>query len=82
LTVNSTELALRAAYIPEELAAPFVRAGQLMRVLESWPATIEGLFIFYPGRRQVPTALRAFIDMVRTPSSITGGRSLKNPFEP
>jgi DNA-binding transcriptional LysR family regulator len=80
LTANSTELALCAAYIPEELAAPFVRAGQLMRVLESWSAAIEGLSIFYPGRRQVPTALRAFIDMVRTPSSITGGRSLKNPF--
>jgi DNA-binding transcriptional LysR family regulator len=90
LTVNSTELALRAAldgigiaYIPEELAAPFVRAGQLMRVLDSWSAATEGLsifHIFHPGRRQVPTALRAFIDMVRTPSSITGGRSLKNPF--
>jgi hypothetical protein len=52
-----------------------------MRVLESWPATIEGLFIFYPGRRQVPTALRAFIDMVRTPSSITDVHS-RIPFEP
>jgi DNA-binding transcriptional LysR family regulator len=83
LTVNSTELALRAAldgigiaYIPEELAMPFVRSRQLTRVLESWSAAIEGLFLFHPGRRQVPTVLRAFIDMIRAPSSITGGRSL------
>ena len=87
LTVNNTELALRAAldglgigYLPEELAAPFVRTGQLMRVLESWPAAVEGLYLFYHGHRQIPTALRAFIDMIRAPKSASTGRSLKNPF--
>jgi len=88
LTVNSTELALRAAvdgfgiaYLPEELAAPFLRAGKLMRVLESWPAALEGQYLFYHGHRQVPTALRAFIDMVRAPKSVTGTGSLKKVFE-
>jgi DNA-binding transcriptional LysR family regulator len=87
LTVNNLELALRAAldglgiaYLPEELAAPFLRAGQLTRVLESWPASVEGLYLFYHRHRQVPTALRAFIDMVRAPKSITDRRPLKNPF--
>jgi DNA-binding transcriptional LysR family regulator len=87
LTVNYPELALRAAldgigiaYVPEGLAAPFLRAGQLMRVCESWSAALEGIFVFYQGRRQVPTALRAFIDMIRAQKSITGGRSPKNPF--
>ncbi len=72
VTVNTSELALRAALdglgiarVPEELAAPFLRTGQLTRVLENWSASLEGLFLFYHGRRQVPTALRAFIDMVR-----------------
>src|SRR5271166_6511998 len=85
LTVNNPELAVRAAldgigiaYVPEDLAAPFLRTGQLTRALESWSATIEGLFLFYHGHRQVPTALRAFIDMVLAPESITAGRSLKN----
>jgi hypothetical protein len=32
----------------------------------------EGLFLFYHGHRQVPTALRAFTDMARAPQSITG----------
>jgi DNA-binding transcriptional LysR family regulator len=87
LTVNGADLAVRAAldgigvaYVPEEFAAPFLRTGQLTRVLESWSAAIEGLFLFYPGRRQVPTALRAFIDMARAPESISVGRSLKSPF--
>jgi len=87
LTVNNPELAVRAAldgigiaYVPEDLAAPFLRTGQLTRALESWSAAIEGLFLFYHGHRQVPTALRAFIDMVRAPESITAGRSLRNPF--
>jgi DNA-binding transcriptional LysR family regulator len=74
LTVNTIELALHAALdglgiarVPEEVAAPFLRTGQLIRVLESWSAAVEALFLFYHGRRQVPPALRAFIDMVRAP---------------
>jgi DNA-binding transcriptional LysR family regulator len=87
LTVNTLELAIRAALdglgiarVPEELAAPFLRTGQLKRVLESWSAPVEGLFLGYHGHRQLPTALRAFIDMVRVAKSITDRRSLKNPF--
>jgi DNA-binding transcriptional LysR family regulator len=82
LTVNSTELALRAAldgigiaYLPDELAAPFLRTGQLLRVLEGCSAVVDSLFLFYHGHRQVPTTLRAFIDMIRAPKSITDGRS-------
>jgi DNA-binding transcriptional LysR family regulator len=85
LTVNNQELALRGAldglgiaYLPEELAAPFLRTGQLIRVLES-RSSPEGLFLFYQGHRQVPIALRAFIDLARASRSITGGRSSKNP---
>jgi DNA-binding transcriptional LysR family regulator len=88
LTVNTPELAIRAAldglgiaYIPEGLAAPFLRTGQLVRVLEGFSAGVEGLFLFYHGHRQVPTALRAFINMVRAPKSTTAGRSVKISFE-
>jgi DNA-binding transcriptional LysR family regulator len=87
LTVNTSELAIRAAldglgiaYVPEGVAAPFLRTGQLVRVLESWSSAAEGLFLLYHGHRQVPTALRAFIDMVRASKSMTGRRSLKNDF--
>ena len=87
LSVNTSELAIRAvldglgvAYLPEELAAPFLRTGQLIRVLEGCSASVENQFLFYHGHRQVPTTLRAFIDMIRAPKSITDRRSVKNLF--
>jgi DNA-binding transcriptional LysR family regulator len=50
-------------------------------VLEDWSPLIEGLFLYYPGRRQVPATLRALIDMIRTAGrSAPAKRSLKNPF--
>jgi DNA-binding transcriptional LysR family regulator len=49
LMVNSTFLAVRAAvdglgiaYIIEALAEPFLRSGQLVRVLEDWVAIVRG----------------------------------------
>jgi DNA-binding transcriptional LysR family regulator len=84
VTVNTIELALRAALdglgiarVPAELASPFLRTGQLGRVLEDWSAAVEGYHLFYHERRQVPAALRAFIDMVRAPKSGMGARSTK-----
>jgi DNA-binding transcriptional LysR family regulator len=86
VTVNVPDLAVRAAvdglgiaYTVETLAAPFLRTGQLVRVLESFSPSVEPFFLFYPGHRQVPAALRAFIDMIRAPQSAQGRRSLKNP---
>ena len=86
--VNSAFLAVRAAvdglgiaYTIEALAEPFLRSGQLVRVLEDWSPSIEGLFLYYPGHRQVPAALRAFIDMIRSArGSASAKGSLRNPF--
>jgi DNA-binding transcriptional LysR family regulator len=86
--VNETDLAIRAAvdglgiaYTLEALAEPFLRAGQLVRVLEDWSPSFEGLFLYYPGHRQVPATLRALIDMIRTArGSAPPKRSLQNPF--
>jgi DNA-binding transcriptional LysR family regulator len=86
--VNHTDLAIRAAvdglgiaYTLEALAEPFLRSGQLVRVLEDWSPSFEGLFLYYPGHRQVPAALRAFIDMIRLArGSASAKSSLKNPF--
>ena len=85
--VNDTDLAVRAAvdglgiaYTIESLAEPFLRSGQLIRILEDWSPPFEGLILYYPGRRQVPAALRALIDMIRTArDSASSRRSLQNP---
>jgi DNA-binding transcriptional LysR family regulator len=87
LIVNSPDLVLRAAvdglglaFTAEGSAAPYLRSGQLVQVLEGRLPTMEGLFLYYHGHRQVPTALRAFIDMIRTPKSASARRSIKSPF--
>jgi DNA-binding transcriptional LysR family regulator len=73
VVVNDTDLAVRAAvdglgiaYAAEAVADPFLRSGQLVRVLEDWSPSFEGFFLYYSGHRQVPVALRALIDMLRT----------------
>jgi DNA-binding transcriptional LysR family regulator len=70
--VNSADLAVRAAvdglglaYVIEPVTAPYLASGQLVRVLPDWSPSFQGLFLYYPGRRQIPAALRAFIDMIR-----------------
>jgi DNA-binding transcriptional LysR family regulator len=86
--VDDPDLAVRAAvdglgiaYTIEALAEPFLRSGQLVRVLEDWSPSFEGLFLYYPGHRQVPAALRALIDMIRTARGSAPARSsLQNPF--
>jgi DNA-binding transcriptional LysR family regulator len=86
--VDDPDLAIRAAidglgiaYSIEALAAPFLRSGQLVRVLEDWSPSFEGYYLYYPGHRQVPATLRAFIDMIRTArGSVPSGRLIQNPF--
>jgi DNA-binding transcriptional LysR family regulator len=85
--VNNLDLGLRAAidglgiaYTAEAFAEPFLRSGQLVRVLEDWAPTVEGLFLYYPGRRQVPAALRALIDMIRATRATPARTLLRNPF--
>lgn len=70
--VNDTDLAVRAAvdglgiaYTIEAVAEPFLRSGQLVRVLEDWSPSFDGLFLYHSSHRQVPAALRALVDMLR-----------------
>src|SRR6202040_949853 len=86
--VNDADLAVRAAidglgiaYTLEALAEPFLRSGQLVRVLEDWSPSFEGLYLYYPGHRQVPATLRALIDLIRAAHGpASAARSLQNPF--
>jgi DNA-binding transcriptional LysR family regulator len=73
VTVNSADVGVRAAvdglglaYVIETVAEPYLASGQLVRVLTDWSPAFDGLFLYYPGRRQIPAALRAFIDTIRT----------------
>lgn len=52
------------ARVLEEYAEPHLAAGRLVPVLEDWCPRIPGWFLYYPSRRQLPLALRAFLDFV------------------
>jgi DNA-binding transcriptional LysR family regulator len=88
ITLNDPELALRAAvdglgitYTIEALAEPFLRSGQLTRTLEEWSMSFQGFYLYYPGHRQVPAALRRLIDMIRAaPRRKTTQTAIENPF--
>jgi DNA-binding transcriptional LysR family regulator len=81
--VNDADLAVRAAvdglgiaYAAEAVADPFLHSGQLVRVLEDWSPCFEGFFLYYPGDRQVPVALRALIDMLRSARGLVPAKGL------
>ncbi|KAB0679334.1 LysR family transcriptional regulator [Aureimonas leprariae] len=53
---------LGLACVFEAEAAAHLRSGELVRVLDDWTPPFPGCFLYYPGRRHVGPALRAFID--------------------
>jgi len=56
---------LGLAQLPEPLAAVGLRSGKLVQVLEAYAPVRPGMFLYYPGRRQIMPKLRAFIDHVK-----------------
>ena len=65
LMVDAALMGAGIAYAFEDQVSEHVRAGRLVRVLEDWCPYYKGLYLYYPSRRQLPAALRAFIDFAR-----------------
>jgi DNA-binding transcriptional LysR family regulator len=87
MTVNDTDAAIRAAldglgivYTLDVLVEPFLRSGQLVRVLADWSPNMEGVYLYYNGRRQLSAALRAFINIIRPSAGRQDRTCVKNPF--
>jgi DNA-binding transcriptional LysR family regulator len=47
-----------------------IKTGKLVVVLDDWSLRTAGLAFYYPGRRQVPVGLRAFIEILKQTSSV------------
>jgi DNA-binding transcriptional LysR family regulator len=72
LTAGNVRLQLEAAIAGlgfyttfEGYAAQAVADGRLVSLLEDWLPPFPGPFLYFPSRRHVPPALRAFVDFVR-----------------
>jgi DNA-binding transcriptional LysR family regulator len=70
---GATDLAVDAAcsgvgivYLFEDWLAPYFARAQLEPVLEPWWPSFTGPFLYYPGQRQLPPALRALVDFIKT----------------
>jgi DNA-binding transcriptional LysR family regulator len=65
LTLQAARAGLGLAYMSEWNVAADLRDGTLVRVLEGWTPPLDGLCLYYPGRRHMPAGLRALIDLIR-----------------
>jgi DNA-binding transcriptional LysR family regulator len=53
------------AFVFDEHAAAAIADGRLVRVMEDWCPPFDGFYLYYPSRRQMRPALRAFVDFFR-----------------
>lgn len=54
------------AHVPEPIALGAIDDGRLVRVLEQFESESPGVFLYYPGHRQILPKLRAFIDHAKS----------------
>lgn len=53
------------AYVFEDMVSGHLSSHRLIQVLADWCPYYPGLHLYYPSRRHVPAALKAFIDFAR-----------------
>jgi DNA-binding transcriptional LysR family regulator len=70
LMIDAAIADLGIAYVPALAARPAMARGEVREVLSDWTQATEAVKVYYPSRRAVPPALRAFLDVVQE----VGGR--------
>jgi DNA-binding transcriptional LysR family regulator len=60
------------AQVPAPIASGLVKVGKLVQVLAPFAPMGPGVFLYYPGHRQLMPKLRAFIDHVKARSKAGG----------
>jgi len=53
------------AYVPEDLARPYLAKGRLRQVLDDWCPSWPGYHLYYPSRRQSSSAFALLADALR-----------------
>ncbi|MBC3940072.1 LysR family transcriptional regulator [Sphingomonas albertensis] len=72
LALHDHELMIEAAladvalaYVWEDRARPYVKAGRLIRCLDEWIVPEDWLYLYYPARTGMSAGLRAVIEALR-----------------
>lgn len=61
------------AYVPEELAAPYLAGGRLEAALADWSPYFQGFHLCYPKGRQTSPAFAAFVEALKYPGPVGPG---------
>lgn len=65
LAVQASIDGLGIVHLFEDWLRPHLDSGALVSVLEPWSQTFSGPYLYYSGRRHLPSPLRAFVDFMR-----------------
>ena len=65
LMVQAAVSGLGLAYVWEKRAEAAIASGRLVRCLEDWLQPEDWLYLYYPTRKYISAAMRAFIDAMR-----------------
>jgi DNA-binding transcriptional LysR family regulator len=72
LIVSDGDLAIRAALdgvglarLPFTVVDTLIARNRLVPLLEDWAPRSVGFYLYYPSRRQIPAALKAFIGFIK-----------------
>lgn len=65
LGVEAAKAGLGIIYLFEDWLQPHFEDRTLIPIMQEWWLSFSGPFLYYPGRRLVPSPLRAFIDFIK-----------------
>ncbi|MGL4285568.1 MAG: LysR family transcriptional regulator [Phreatobacter sp.] len=65
LAISAAVAGLGIIALFEDWLKPHFDDGTLIPVLEPWWPSFSGPFLYFPGRRLMPPALRAFVDFIK-----------------
>jgi DNA-binding transcriptional LysR family regulator len=63
--LDSALLGLGLAYLPQDVAAPCIVSGDLVRVLADWCPPFSGYHLYYPSRRHASPAFSLLVEALR-----------------
>jgi DNA-binding transcriptional LysR family regulator len=63
--LDSALQGLGLTYLPEDITAPHITSGELVRVLEDWCPPFSGYHLYYPSRRHTSPAFSLLVETLR-----------------
>ncbi len=63
--LNASLAGFGLAYVPQDLAQPYIARNRLKRVLDDWCPPFSGPHLYYPSRRQITPAFALVVEALR-----------------